>query len=136
MANFPQLDRRAAIALAALGLLGCTQASGADEDVVPLRTAFQAHQAGTAVLIDVREPHEHAQGVAPNAVLLPKSQLEQRLSLVPVDPAKPVYLICATQNRSRATLKSLRERGGYAHVRYVQGGMTEWKQQGLPIVRP
>jgi len=46
-----------------------------------------------------------------------------------------VLLICNTQNRSSSTLSALRERG-YAHVRYVQGGMSEWNRRGWPVVRP
>jgi rhodanese-related sulfurtransferase len=47
-----------------------------------------------------------------------------------------VYLVCATQNRSRTALRALRERRPYANVRYVTGGMTEWSRRGLPLVQP
>ena len=87
------------------------------------------------VLIDIREPIEHAGGVADGAKLLPMRQLASRLDEIPVDPAKPVLLICNTQNRSSATLRALRERG-YGHVRYVQGGMSEWARRGWPMVKP
>jgi rhodanese-related sulfurtransferase len=63
------------------------------------------------------------------------SQLRQRAMEIPTDPAKPVYLICNTQNRSSATLKALRQ-NGYAHVRYVEGGMSEWTRRGWPLVKP
>jgi len=62
-------------------------------------------------------------------------QLGRRLAEIPADPAQPVLLICNTQNRSSATLRALRERG-YGHVRYVQGGMSEWARRGWPMVRP
>ena len=51
------------------------------------------------------------------------------------DPARPVLLICNTQNRSSAVLRALRERG-YGHVRYVVGGMSEWARRGWPMVAP
>jgi rhodanese-related sulfurtransferase len=104
-------------------------------DAVPLQAAREAHEAGTALLIDIREPDEHARGVIAGAKLLPMSQLRQRLSEIPVDPARPVLLICNTQNRSSATLKALRQQG-YAHVRYVHGGMAEWVRRGWPVVSP
>jgi rhodanese-related sulfurtransferase len=87
------------------------------------------------VLIDIREPEEHATGVAAGARLLPMRQLSQRLHEIPTRADQPVLLICNTQNRSSATLRTLRERG-YGHVRYVNGGMSEWAQRGWPMVKP
>lgn len=109
------------------------------EDRISLDEARRLHLAGSAVLIDIREPEEHAVGVAPGARLLPMSQLSQRLREIPVDPKVPVLLICRTQNRSSATLRALRKQLGeqnYAHVRFVQGGMSEWAQRGWPMVPP
>ncbi len=111
---------------------GQTEASA---DVVSLEAARAEHKAGRAVLIDIREPEEHATGVAAGARLLPMRQLNQRLAEIPTRPDQPVLLICHTQNRSSATLRALRERG-YGHVRYVNGGMSEWARRGWPMVKP
>lgn len=111
-------------------------ASSADPLVVSLDEARARHEAGEIVLIDIREPREHATGVAAGARLLPMSQLGQRLAEVPTDPAKPVFLICNSQNRSPAVLRALRDTGGYRHVRYVHGGMSEWARRGWPMVKP
>lgn len=130
--------RRRPVALALLGLgLAASTRSGAQPatDAVSLETARAEATAGRAVLIDIREPDEHARGVAAGAVLLPMSQLRSRLAEIPLDARKPVYLVCNTQNRSRATLKALRERG-YGHVRFVEGGMSEWARRGWPLVAP
>lgn len=102
---------------------------------VTLEQARAELEAGTALLIDIREPDEHASGVAAGARLLPMRQLARRLDEIPVDPAARVLLICNTQNRSRATLLALHERG-LTHVRYVHGGMSEWARRGWPMVRP
>jgi len=102
---------------------------------VSLETARAEHAAGRAILIDIREPEEHATGVAPGARLLPMRQLGARLAEIPLDPKKPVLLICNTQNRSSATLRALRQRG-YGHVRYVSGGMSEWTRRGWLLVKP
>jgi rhodanese-related sulfurtransferase len=124
----------AASALSLAALAGCTpEASAADR--VSLEQARQALEAGQAVLIDIREPLEHATGVAAGAQLLPMSQLKRRLQEIPVDPAQPVLLICNTQNRSSATLRALRD-SGYGHVRFVDGGMSEWARRGWPLVKP
>lgn len=117
-----------------LGLAACSQA-GVDGDSVTLEAARAELDAGRAVLIDIREPAEHATGVAQGAQLLPMRQLGTRLAEIPTAPDKPVLLICNTQNRSSSTLGALRERG-YKHVRYVQGGMSEWTRRGWPLVKP
>mgnify|MGYP001765068879 CR=1 FL=1 len=111
-------------------------ASPAGPDFVNLDEARALHEAGQVILIDIREPREHATGVAAGARLLPMSQLNQRLAEIPTDPAKPVLLICNSQNRSPAVLRALRGTGGYAHVRYVHGGMSEWARRGWPMVKP
>lgn len=107
----------------------------AAEDSVSLTHARTEFEAGRAVLIDIREPDEHAGGVAAGAQLLPLQQIGRRLAEIPTDADKPVLLICRTQNRSMALLKALRERG-YKHVRYVDGGMSQWVSRGWPTVAP
>ena len=127
--------RRATAWLAVLGALaaGCSRAD--PKDSVSLEAARADVEAGRALLIDIREPIEHATGVAPGARLVPMRQLGARLAEIPTDPSQPVLLICNTQNRSSATLKALRERG-YPNVRYVEGGMSEWARRGWPLVAP
>ena len=125
--------RNALVLLAALAGSGALAAG--DPDAVTLETARAEYEAGRAILIDIREPEEHATGVAPGARLLPMRQLGARLAEIPLDPKKPVLLICNTQNRSGATLRALRQRG-YGHVRYVTGGMSEWTRRGWPLVKP
>lgn len=133
MKNF---DRRAAwaraFALLTLALV-LPLTSMAQSASVSLEQARQEHEAGHALLVDIREPEEHANGVAPGAQLLPMRQLPARLAELPRD--RPVLLICNTQNRSRAVWQALRERG-YTNVRYVEGGMSEWARRGLPLVKP
>ncbi len=123
-----------ALAVSVLLLIGCGREVAAS-DAVSLDVARAEHEAGRAILIDIREPEEHATGVAAGARLLPMRQLSRRVAEIPVDPARPVLLICNTQNRSSATLRALREHG-YPHVRYVNGGMSEWARRGWPMVKP
>jgi rhodanese-related sulfurtransferase len=109
--------------------------AAAEGGAVSLDMARAEVQAGRAILIDIREPDEHATGVAPGAILLPMRQLAKRLAEIPNDPSRPVLLICRTQNRSGATWRALRD-AGYGHVRYVQGGMSEWARRGWAMVKP
>ena len=108
-------------------------------EVISLDDARRLHEAAQAVLIDIREPAEHATGVAAGALLIPMSQLGKRVQEIPLASDMPVLLICNTQNRSSNVLRSLRQQLGeqrYAHVRYVNGGMSEWAKRGWPMVKP
>lgn len=117
--------------LALAGLHGTPWAQGGF--TASLEQARQEHELGTALLVDIREPDEHATGVAPGALLLPMRQLPARIAELPRD--RPVLLICHTQSRSRATLTALRERG-FTNLRYVEGGMRGWVRRGWKTVRP
>jgi len=127
-----------AVLASMLGITGLgivAPAEAAAPDAVSLDAARAALESGRAIVFDIREPMEHATGVAAGARLLPMRQLGARLAEIPTDPAQPVLLICNTQNRSRATLAALRERG-YGHVQYVEGGMSEWARRRWPMVAP
>ena len=136
MRTYSHCDRRCALGvLLAGGLLVASRVAADEPDFVDLATARAEHEAGRAVLIDIREPEEHASGVALGARLLPMRQMNARMSEIPNDPRRPVLLICATQNRSSAIARALRQRG-FTNVRYVQGGMSEWGRRGWPLVPP
>ena len=128
----PWLATASLVLVGLVGLAGSPSAS-AQGAAVSLDQARAEHEAGRAVLVDIREPLEHATGVAPGARLLPMQQLPGRLAELPRD--RPVLLICNTQNRSRATHDALRERG-WTNLRYVQGGMSEWARRQWPMVPP
>ena len=121
------------LAILILALSACSSGNAADK--VSLQQARIDHEAGRALLIDIRETREHQTGVAQGALLLPMSQLPQKQSLIPKNPEQPVLLICNTQNRSKASLAKLKEQG-YQNIKYVDGGMSEWASKGWPMVKP
>jgi rhodanese-related sulfurtransferase len=100
---------------------------------VSLDEARAKHAAGQVLLVDIREPAEHATGVAEGATLLPMNKVPQRWNALPKD--KPILLICNTQNRSRAVVDALRKQG-VEGVSWVNGGMSEWARRGWPMVKP
>lgn len=124
---------RTAAALGAATALHAIASVSADK--LGLEAARSEAEAGRALLVDIREPHEHATGVSRVAKLLPMREIGARMTEIPKDPSQPVLLICNTQNRSRAVWQALRDRG-YTNVRYVEGGMSEWARRGLPLVKP
>jgi rhodanese-related sulfurtransferase len=130
------ISRRLAAAVLCLAAVGVAHGQRlTDADSVSLEIARNELESGRSIVFDIREPQEHAGGVAAGMRLLPMRQLAARLNEIPNDPKRPVLLICNTQNRSSATLKFLREKG-YTNVRFVQGGMSEWGKRAWPLVKP
>ncbi len=81
------------------------------------------------VVVDVREPQEFVAGHVPGALPIPMSQLGNRVD--ELDRAVPVYVICASGNRSKAMTDLLRHHGFEAWS--VAGGTQGWAQSGRPI---
>jgi molybdopterin/thiamine biosynthesis adenylyltransferase/rhodanese-related sulfurtransferase len=93
-------------------------------------------QPGAApAVIDVREPDEHAQGVIPGAVHIPRGFLELRIEKEVPDRDAPVVVYCAGGTRSLLAVRSLAELG-YTRVRSLAGGFNGWKKAGLPWEQP
>jgi rhodanese-related sulfurtransferase len=75
-----------------------------------------------AVLLDVREPVEWAEGHAPGALLIPMGDVQARLGELPSDPR--IVVVCRSGGRSRAIADALRARG--YDVVNLTGGMCAW----------
>ena len=90
---------------------------------------------GTAappLLVDVREPNEFHDVRAEGAVLMPMSQFADRHAELPKD--RPLLVMCAGGTRSAAATGFLL-RSGWTDVVNVDGGITAWQRQGLPVRR-
>lgn len=123
-------------AASTLLLAGCSEAASASDPLrVDLQEGRQLLESKKVLMYDIREPQEHATGVANGARLLPMSQLNQRVNEIPKDPAQPVLIICNTQNRSSKVVQAMRE-AGWTNVRYVHGGMSTWAKNGWPMIKP
>jgi rhodanese-related sulfurtransferase len=103
--------------------------------MVNLEDMRVALESASTLVIDIREPHEHANGVASGAVLIPMSQLGDRLAELPEPGGKPFWLICNTQMRSANVVAQLQNMG-YTNASYVNGGMSLWARQAWPMVKP
>ncbi|HEY8731189.1 MAG TPA: rhodanese-like domain-containing protein [Candidatus Limnocylindria bacterium] len=80
-------------------------------------------------LLDVREPDEWQAGHIAGSQHIPLAQLRGRLGEIPKD--KPILAVCRHGNRSEAATRGLRALG-YT-VENLEGGVTAWKQAGLPL---
>src|SRR3954454_18142658 len=86
------------------------------------------HQPG-AVVLDVREPDEYEQGAIPDALHIPRGQLESSIESRVADRATPLIVHCAGGTRSAFAAKTLTEMG-YTDVVSVAGGFNKWKDEG------
>ena len=123
------------LAISAALALGACSPAAPPEHQVSLDEARQLLEQGRVLMFDIREPDEHATGVAQGMRLLPVSQLDKRVGEIPKDPGQPVLIICNTQNRSSKVVEALRE-AGWTNVRFVNGGMSEWAKRGWPMFKP
>jgi rhodanese-related sulfurtransferase len=85
--------------------------------------------AGDGLVVDVRETDEYAAGHVPGVRSIPMGQLPRRMD--ELDRERPVYLICASGNRSGAMVDLLAAAGYDAHN--VSGGTRAWIASGRPV---
>ena len=95
-------------------------------DIEQLRKA----QAEGTPLVDVRELDEYIGGHVPGAILLPMSEIVERVDEVPADGQ--VYVICHMGGRSLKVVQWLRLQGVDAWS--VAGGTKAWAESGHDIV--
>ena len=87
--------------------------------------------AGTAVLIDVREPNETAAERIAEAKLLPLSSFDP--SQVEAKPGQKVVFQCAMGGRS-ARAAAASAAAGVKNAVNLRGGIRAWKAAGLPTI--
>jgi glyoxylase-like metal-dependent hydrolase (beta-lactamase superfamily II)/rhodanese-related sulfurtransferase len=87
-------------------------------------------RAPDAVVLDVREPEEFAQGHVPGAMNLPQADLASRLDGLPRD--HPLYTICHSGRRALNAARFLKQTG-FSGVINVKGGTEAWLMAGKPL---
>lgn len=85
-----------------------------------------------AVVLDVRDDGEFANGHITNARHIPEKQIEERIKELDKLKNKPVIVSCASGRRSAAVADNLRKQG-FAEVVALRGGIGAWVQAGMPL---
>ena len=88
-----------------------------------------------AVLVDVREAHERANGQAEGSLGIAKADLEADPFRHLPDRGAEIMLICQSGVRSMQSAKTLAE-AGYTQLASVAGGTARWIAAQLPVVKP
>ena len=96
-----------------------------EKDIDQTAAAWEA----SATVIGVRQVGEYVDGHVPGAKLIPMGQLPGRVD--ELDKAEPVYVTCASGNRSSAMTDFLR--GAEFNAWSVAGGTNAWVQSGRAV---
>lgn len=83
------------------------------------------------IIIDVREPHEHAIARMPGTQLIPMGQILERLH--ELDPEAEIILHCRSGKRSADVLYQMREKG-FKNLKNLKGGILAWSDEIDPTV--
>lgn len=87
-----------------------------------------------AVVIDVRDPNEYSQGHIVYAINVPHAALSGRVSELAKYKDHPVVLACKMGQHSGAAGTVLRK-AGFQNVSRLKGGVAEWRNQSMPVVK-
>ena len=120
------------IALASGALLLWPVLQGATAVGIAPTAVVQMINRDKAVVVDVCQAEEFAQGHIVGSKNIPLADLESKLPSLVKNKALPVILVCQTGARSGravATAKKL----GYEQAQSLAGGLKAWKTANLPV---
>lgn len=106
--------------------------SGAGGPRVDATEATRLINREDALVVDVREPAEFANGRILGARNIPLSQLEARAADLQKHKTRPIILSCETGKRSDTAVSVLKAKG-FERAVNLTGGLVAWKQAGLPV---
>jgi rhodanese-related sulfurtransferase/DNA-binding transcriptional ArsR family regulator len=106
---------------------------GDEAELEPVTRAELARRlhAGSVLVLDVRPAAEYAAGHIPGALSIPLSELPARLDTLPPDAEIVAYCRGRYCAMSPDAVRLLRGQGYRAHL--MDGGLPEWRAEGLPV---
>ena len=94
---------------------------------------IQAMNADKAILIDVRDSKDFDQGHVANAMNVPHAKISDSLGQLEKHREKKIIVTDALGQHSGTVVRVL-VKAGFTAAR-MGGGMGDWKQDGLPLVK-
>lgn len=120
--------------LASLGLFANAQSQSEVEVLEPQAFIERVKADTSAIILDVRQPEEFAEGHLAQAINL--DWLNQTVfinGLAKLNKQKTYYIYCRSGRRSQAAAGKLKAEG--FQVIDLKGGYLHWVELGLPIVK-
>jgi rhodanese-related sulfurtransferase len=119
-----------AIALSLALSFACSIASS---PTVPRAQLAEQLSAGDApFVLDVRTESEYRSGHVPGATHIPFLSVGSRIDEIPIEKDQPIVVYCAHGTRAAWAARKLRK-AGFTNVTYLEGHMTSWEEDGLPM---
>lgn len=112
-------------------LLPMLSRSAAGISVLSVTEAVMLMSRKSALVLDVREPDEFAQGHLQGARNVPLSQLSARLKELEKFRDKPVLVVCERGRRANTAAKLLKAQS-FTALNVLKGGMQAWIEAKMP----
>ena len=87
-----------------------------------------------ALVLDIRENKEFADGHILGSRHIPQSRLSAEVERLKHDKDKPIVAVCNSGARSKSAC-SLLAKNGYEQVYNLTGGVMAWKNANLPLTK-
>lgn len=87
-----------------------------------------------ALIVDVRDDSEYAEGHLPNSTHIPTEKIEERWHELEKFKERPIVVIFQSGVRSGHAAKVL-HKNGFMQVYTLNGGIDTWRRANLPIVK-
>lgn len=122
----------AALAVA-VGLLFNHEARRSGKSLSP-QQAITLVNAEEGVFLDLRDSAEYGRGHIVDSLNIPLTKLDARLAELEHYREKPIVLVCKMGSQSATAGKKLGAQG-YSRVYRMSGGMMEWGNMQLPLIK-
>jgi len=87
-----------------------------------------------AVVLDVRDQKEFKEGHIVDALNIPHAAVGSRVTELDKYKDRPVVVACKMGQHAGA-VGTLLKKAGFQNVSRLQGGVAEWRNQNLPVVK-
>lgn len=84
------------------------------------------------VILDVRTQSEYDDGHIEGALLIPNTELSERLD--ELNKSDEIIVYCRTGNRSSGSVVVLKD-AGFSKIYHLSEGITSWIREGYPVVQ-
>lgn len=110
-----------------------TEFSRGGKSVSPQGLSTLANQKN-ARLIDIRDAAEFRSGHITGSENIPVSQIGSHIEQLKTDLSRPIVIIC-NLGQSAGTVGQQMIAAGLTEVYKLEGGISNWKSQSLPLVK-
>lgn len=126
----------AVLAASAITIAGCSSSTAATIETVSPSSAAEAIDSNAdAIVLDIRTPEEFEEGIIEGAVNIDFYEADFAEQLDGLDKNADYVVYCRSGNRSGQAMPTFRELG-FTSVIEIDGGISGWYQEGLPVLLP